>query len=122
RVTAGRRCGRSGARSPRRRLTITAACHHEKYNKNPSHLSHRPLRSRFMAQSIPAVQITSSRLRGPCLPPVDQETLARALHGRYTIERELGRGGMATVYLAADPRHSRRVALKVLNADLSAAV
>ena len=38
---------------------------------------------------------------------------------RYRIERELGRGGMATVYLARDLKHDRDVAIKVLNADLS---
>jgi serine/threonine protein kinase len=43
-----------------------------------------------------------------------------SLTGRYEIEREIGRGGMATVYLARDVRHSRRVALKVLNPDLGA--
>jgi serine/threonine-protein kinase len=37
--------------------------------------------------------------------------LASALAGRYTIEREIGRGGMATVYVAYDLRHDRRVAL-----------
>jgi eukaryotic-like serine/threonine-protein kinase len=45
-----------------------------------------------------------------------------ALAGRYTVERELGAGGMATVYLAQDPRHDRRVAVKVLRSDLSAAL
>ncbi len=44
--------------------------------------------------------------------------LADALRDRYEIERELGRGGMATVYLARDLRHERRVALKVLRPDL----
>jgi serine/threonine-protein kinase len=44
--------------------------------------------------------------------------LEDALRGRYTLERELGRGGMATVFLAHDLRHDRSVALKVLNADL----
>jgi serine/threonine-protein kinase len=39
---------------------------------------------------------------------------------RYLIERELGRGGMSTVYLAHDVRHDRRVALKVLNSELAA--
>ena len=37
--------------------------------------------------------------------------IVAALGGRYTIERELGRGGMATVYLAEDLKHDRRVAL-----------
>jgi eukaryotic-like serine/threonine-protein kinase len=48
------------------------------------------------------------------------ETFRAALADRYRIERELGRGGMATVYLAHDLRHDRPVALKVLNPDLSA--
>jgi serine/threonine-protein kinase len=46
--------------------------------------------------------------------------LRTSLGGRYAIERELGRGGMATVYLARDLRHHRLVALKVLHADLGA--
>ena len=41
------------------------------------------------------------------------------LAGRYTIELELGQGGMATVYLARDERHDRRVAVKVLRPELS---
>ncbi len=44
--------------------------------------------------------------------------LKAALEDRYTIERELGEGGMATVYLAEDLRHERRVALKVLKPEL----
>ena len=40
--------------------------------------------------------------------------------GRYSLERELGRGGMATVYLAQDLRHERPVAVKVLHRDLAA--
>jgi serine/threonine-protein kinase len=51
-------------------------------------------------------------------PP--EQDLGTALAGRYTIERELGRGGMATVYLATDLRHERQVALKVLRSDLGA--
>ena len=47
--------------------------------------------------------------------------LATALADRYRIERELGQGGMAVVYLAQDVRHDRRVALKVLRAELAAA-
>ncbi|HEX6106413.1 MAG TPA: serine/threonine-protein kinase, partial [Gemmatimonadales bacterium] len=45
--------------------------------------------------------------------------LADALRDRYAIERELGRGGMATVYLARDLRHDRPVALKVLHPELA---
>ena len=45
--------------------------------------------------------------------------LAAALADRYRIERELGAGGMATVYLAHDLKHDRPVAIKVLRAELS---
>jgi hypothetical protein len=46
--------------------------------------------------------------------------LAAALSDRYTIERKLGEGGMATVYLAEDVKHDRKVALKVLKPELAA--
>src|SRR6184192_825663 len=48
--------------------------------------------------------------------------LQTALADRYTIERELGRGGMATVYLAQDRKHHRQVAIKVLKPELAAAL
>ncbi|MCH7935194.1 MAG: serine/threonine protein kinase, partial [Gemmatimonadetes bacterium] len=48
--------------------------------------------------------------------------LNAALEGRYRIERELGEGGMATVYLAEDIKHERKVALKVLKPELAAVV
>jgi len=51
------------------------------------------------------------------LHPVS-DSLQRALADRYTIERELGRGGMATVYRARDLRHDRAVALKVMHPEL----
>jgi len=52
----------------------------------------------------------------------DRAPLAAALTGRYRIERELGRGGMATVYLAHDLKHDRPVALKVLRPEVAAAL
>jgi serine/threonine-protein kinase len=48
--------------------------------------------------------------------------ITAALADRYAIERELGRGGMATVYLARDLRHPRQVAIKVLRPELAATV
>src|SRR4026209_842110 len=50
------------------------------------------------------------------------ERLRSALADRYSIEREIGSGGMATVYLARDMKHDREVALKVLRSDLSAMI
>ena len=48
--------------------------------------------------------------------------LESALAGRYRIEREIGRGGMATVYLADDVKHHRHVALKVLHSELASTI
>ena len=50
------------------------------------------------------------------------DKLRTALNDRYRIEREIGAGGMATVYLAHDLRHDRDVAIKVLHPDLAAAL
>ena len=50
------------------------------------------------------------------------DSLAAALSDRYAIERELGQGGMATVYLARDLRHERHVAVKVLRPELAASL
>ena len=49
-----------------------------------------------------------------------RDQLQAALGAQYTLERELGRGGMATVFLAHDAKHHRPVALKVLNPELAA--
>jgi serine/threonine-protein kinase len=54
--------------------------------------------------------------------PQDLDSLRDALKDRYTVERELGRGGMATVYLAHDRKLGRAVALKVLRPELAAAL
>ncbi|MES1259683.1 MAG: protein kinase, partial [Gemmatimonadota bacterium] len=50
------------------------------------------------------------------------DRVAEALADRYRIERELGAGGMATVYLAEDLRHDRKVAIKVLRPELAAVI
>ncbi|MBA3579764.1 MAG: protein kinase [Gemmatimonadaceae bacterium] len=52
--------------------------------------------------------------------PTSQDRLSAALEGRYTLVREIGAGGMATVYLAEDVRHRRKVAIKVLHPELTA--
>jgi serine/threonine protein kinase/WD40 repeat protein len=52
--------------------------------------------------------------------PELREQLVRALADRYVIEREIGAGGMATVYLARDVKHDRQVALKILDPELAA--
>ena len=55
-------------------------------------------------------------------PPTPLEQLKSALADRYRLERELGEGGMATVYLARDLKHDRPVAVKVLKPELAAAL
>ena len=61
------------------------------------------------------------RLSPPANPEYDSLHHVRALlAGRYTVERELGRGGAATVYLAEETKHGRAVAIKVLRPDVGA--
>jgi TolB-like protein/tetratricopeptide (TPR) repeat protein len=64
----------------------------------------------------PAAERFASLLEEP------PERLLDVLNGRYRIERELGRGGMATVYLADDIRHERQVAVKVLRPEIALAL
>jgi tRNA A-37 threonylcarbamoyl transferase component Bud32/tetratricopeptide (TPR) repeat protein len=63
----------------------------------------------------PAAETFSALLDDLAVPPRD------LVNGNYRIEREIGRGGMATVYLAHDIRHDRKVAVKILHPELSAA-
>ncbi|MFC1791803.1 protein kinase [Gemmatimonadota bacterium] len=51
-----------------------------------------------------------------------EERLRSAFADRYTVEGQIGSGGMATVYLAQDLKHDRKVALKVLKPELGAVV
>src|ERR687895_1923676 len=48
-----------------------------------------------------------------------EDALRQALAERYDLDREIGRGGMASVYVAADCKHDRRVAIKVLRPELA---
>src|SRR5690242_5886993 len=70
----------------------------------------------------PTVSCSTFRRRplSPSTPMDAQDQLRTALADRYAVEREIGAGGMATVYLALDLKHHRRVALKVLNPELGA--
>ncbi|MEO6104722.1 MAG: protein kinase, partial [Pseudoxanthomonas sp.] len=56
------------------------------------------------------------------VPALPIDRLRTALENSYTIDRELGRGGMSSVYLAQDCRHDRFVAIKVLHPDLAASL
>ena len=56
------------------------------------------------------------------MPGTEPFPIATALADRYVVERELGRGGMATVYLAEEKKHGRKVAIKVLRPELTAAL
>ncbi len=81
-----------------------------------------PIRARAAIVSVP--------LRVPChavvtAPNSSSDALAHirtALAARYRVDRELGAGGMATVYLASDLRHEREVAIKVLHTDIAGAL
>src|SRR5262245_46270458 len=94
---------------PRASVYRTLAAYRGRAGTKTSHLVPNP-RSPHRAPS--------RTLAPPMTALTDQ--LRASLAGRYDIEREIGAGGMATVYLARDTRHDRRVALKVLNPELGA--
>ncbi len=93
------------------------------------------LRTELDAAPAPDVTAYADRLRAhpaahpslapqtePVTEPEGMDRLTSALADRYRIERELGRGGMATVYLAEDRKHHRPLAIKVLQPELAAAL
>src|SRR5688500_14086557 len=77
------------------------------------------LRSRS-ASLLPRRRLVRARARGHFSRMSDSTLAAAALDDRYIIEREIGAGGMATVYLARDRKLDREVALKVLRPELGA--
>ena len=73
------------------------------------------MRAPFYPRSRIAETLGGPDAYGPMPDPITRLNLA--LEGRYRIESELGEGGMATVYLADDLKHERKVALKVLKRE-----
>ena len=82
-------------------------------------LWHRLLRPTLCELGRSTTILEASPARGPPFLLNAFERLRAALADRYVIERELGAGGMATVYLAEDLRHHRKVAVKVLRPELA---
>src|SRR5215204_335495 len=82
----------------------------------PATLTRRALANRGMAPG----GVLSHRLAFATRRMTMLSQLAAALADRYAIDREIGAGGMATVYLARDRRHDRPVAVKVLNPEIAA--
>src|SRR5918997_1568226 len=76
----------------------------------------------FTPRSAPHFQLSPFFSFLPCNRMDVTARLSSTLSSRYAIEREIGSGGMATVYLTRDLRHNRRVALKVLHPELSAVI
>src|SRR5687768_14934306 len=79
-------------------------------------------RSRLRLRFTPGSASVQGDPEGNVTAPAVLERLRGALAQSYAIDRELGRGGMATVYLAQDYKHERLVALKVLHPELAASL
>ena len=113
---SGTRCGGAGMRRCRRRPAhdVPNVCILRAGARSATARAHPLLlcgsAGAMLRQRLPSLQ-SASRVN---------PQLLRSLADRYAIERELGRGGMATVYLARDARHHRRVAIKVLHPELAA--
>ena len=73
-----------------------------------------------LVPSRPRLRVVHSSIPHQATPLPLPDRLTRSLAERYRIERELGQGGMATVYLAQDLKHDRQVAIKVLKPELAA--
>ncbi len=82
----------------------------------------QPASSGLLASSLLGLDVRVSPASQRCLLTDPRVRLEAALSERYQVERELGQGGMATVYLARDLRHERRVAVKVLRPELAAVI
>src|SRR5260370_5226374 len=119
-VTAHSGCPKCWAiSSARGLLAVPARSSNWLRDNDRSRIGHRKVVGKpRVAKALPR---TASRR---ILHPVDElcPRLAAALAGRYTVEREIGRGGMSVVFLAYDLRLERRVAIKVLRPELSAAL
>src|SRR5829696_6499601 len=79
-------------------------------------------RPRSGSESAPGQSQISGIISGHVMQSTPLDRIREAFDHFYTIDRELGRGGMATVYLAQDAKHERMVALKVLHPELAASL
>ena len=90
--------------------------------------THRNTRTQYRGNELTSgcyIKLTRKNLGNETIVgriPIAFDRLKSALSSRYAIERELGSGGMATVYLAEDLKHHRKLAVKVLRPDLAAAL